>query len=184
AGGRVRDRVMHVQRVQLLILGDLDDLRRQRQVVRRELEERVIEKIDLVKPQPLVQLTQPRRQSVTDEMDVVAALRQLAAQLGADYPAAAVRGEDCYADVHKEWGVGSGEWGVGSGESAITPTPHSPFPTPCDFKNTYSSVASTARRGRQRSAPLGRRRLRPVRLRSTLRSNGRAPLPRSGTPSR
>src|SRR5262245_25453959 len=105
---------MHVQRVQLLVLGDLDDLRRQRQVVGRKFEERVIEKVDLVKPQPLVQHAQPRRQGVTDEMDLVAALGQLAAQLGADYPAAAVCGEDCNADIHKS--VGSREWGVGSGE--------------------------------------------------------------------
>src|SRR5262249_21049187 len=146
------------------------DLRRQRQVVRRELEERVIEKIDLVKPQPLVQLAQPRRQSVTDEMDVMAALRQLAAQLGADDPAAAVRGEDCNADVHKKWVVGS--------------ECRRPLPTTHSLRNTYSSVASTARRGRRRSAPLGRRRLRRVRLLSARRNNGRAPLPRSGTPSR
>src|SRR5262245_2222119 len=117
-------------------------------------------------------------------MDVVAALGQLAAQFGADDSAAAVRGEDCNADVHKKWGIGSGEWRVESGESAITPTPHSPFPTPCDFKNTYSSVASTARRGRRRSELLGRRTLRRVRLRSARRNNGRAPLSRSGTPLR
>src|SRR5262245_13641700 len=162
-GRRVRDRVMHVQRVQLLVLGDLDDLRRQRQVVRRKFEERVIEKVDLVKPQPLVQHAQPRRQSVTDEMDVVAALGQLAAQLGAYYPAAAVCGEDCNADVHCGgwWLVVGGWWLVVGGWRRSLPnqppaTNHQP-----PLTNTYSSVASTARRGRRRSAPRGRRRLRP-----------------------
>src|SRR5262245_1197342 len=45
-------------------------------------------------------------------MYVVAALGQLAAQLGADDPAAAVSGEDCNADVHRGgwWLVAGGWW--------------------------------------------------------------------------
>src|SRR5262245_49503365 len=44
-------------------------------------------------------------------MDIVAELRQLAAQLGADDPAAAVRGEDCNADIHcGGWWLVVGGW--------------------------------------------------------------------------
>src|SRR5262245_19912752 len=141
---------MHVQRVQFLVLGDLDELRRQRQVVWRKLEERVIEKVDLVKPQPLVQHAQPRRQSVADEMDVVAALGQLAAQLGAYDPAAAVCGEDCNADVHYGgWWLVVGGWWLVIGHFLTSHQPPTTNHQP-PLTNTYSSVASTARRGRPR----------------------------------
>src|SRR5262245_58247623 len=107
----MQDRVMHVQYVQIFVLGDLDDLRRQRQVIKQKLEERIIKQINLMESQPIVQPAQPRRQRVADEMDVVAAFGQFTAQLGADNPAAAVCEEDCNADVHK-----NGEWRVGSRE--------------------------------------------------------------------
>ncbi len=97
---RMRNGVMHVQQVELVDLGDLGHARRQRQVVRRILEQRITRDLDLVIVNVGLRFGQADGLRIGDEVDLVAALRQLQSELGGDHTAAAVSGITGYADSH------------------------------------------------------------------------------------
>ncbi len=80
---RVRDGIVDVQNVQLLTKRDLLLLHRQRQGVREVLQQRIRPaQVHFVEIHMLRKAAQPKRRSVGDEMDLVAAARQLQPQLG------------------------------------------------------------------------------------------------------
>ena len=56
---------------------------------------------DFVKVNTFVQLGEPRRENRRDEMHIMPAFREVAAEFGADDPAAAVGWIDCDADVYR-----------------------------------------------------------------------------------
>ncbi len=97
---RVRNRVMHVQQVERVALGHFRHARRQRQAVRRILEQRVIRDFDLV----IVDARRPRIEpdgiGVGDEVNIVPAVGQLETQLSSDNAAAAIGGITGDADLH------------------------------------------------------------------------------------
>src|SRR5581483_12506737 len=88
---RVRDGVVDVQQVEMIDLGDLGHARGQREAVRRVLKQRVAGYFDLVVVNARAG-AEANRVGVGNEMDVVAAVRQLNAKLSGDDAAAAVGG--------------------------------------------------------------------------------------------
>ena len=74
-GDGVRQRVVHVQQVELRVRGHLGHLRRERQRVGGRDEERVARRDDLVEEDAGPRQPQPRGEGVGDEMDLVAPLR-------------------------------------------------------------------------------------------------------------
>ena len=98
-GERVRDRVVNVEQVERVELGDLGHARGQRQVVGRMLEQRVVVDIDLVEVDVGFAAVQAERRRRGDEVDFVAARGKLDAELGGDDAAAAVGGVAGDADL-------------------------------------------------------------------------------------
>src|SRR5881409_1785043 len=87
----MRDGVMHVHQLELLAQRDLVLLDGQRERVGRVLEQRIVGGHDLVEGDALGEpAPQPERAGVRDEMDLVAAPRELEPQLGGDGSGAAV----------------------------------------------------------------------------------------------
>jgi hypothetical protein len=91
---------MHVQNVQAVDFGHLRHARGQRQIVGRILEQRVLRNRDLVEVDLRVRGVQPDRLLVGDEVNLVAAVRQLNAQLGTYNSASAVSGVTGDSDFH------------------------------------------------------------------------------------
>ena len=82
AGDRVRDRVVDVEELEAVLARHLGHLHREREVVRRVLEQRVARDVHLVEADVLLEVAEAERQAVGDEVDVVAAARELLAELG------------------------------------------------------------------------------------------------------
>ena len=100
------DGVVHVQQLEPLALGDLVLFDRQRQCVRRLLEQRIVDRGDFVKGHALDDPPQPERAGVGDEVDVVPAAGQLQPQLGRHSAGAAVGRVAGDADAHgSRWSV-------------------------------------------------------------------------------
>ena len=87
---RMRNRVVHVQQVEIVELRDLRHARRQRQIVRRIVEQRITRDFDFVIMNVRFRAPQPDRLGVRDEMNFVAALGQFQAQFRGHHAAAAV----------------------------------------------------------------------------------------------
>ncbi len=102
---RVRNGIVHVQQVQVVQLGHLGHARRQRKVVGRIFEERILRDLDLVKVNARMRLGEPDRLRVGDEMDLVSAIGQLNAELGGHHSAAAIGGITGNADPHGSPGL-------------------------------------------------------------------------------
>ena len=96
----MRNRIVYMQQVQRLGLCHLDHLRRQRQRVRRMIEQRVRRDLDLMKINPLVMLGQPNRHGVADEVHLMPARRQLDTEFGSHHARTAVRGIAGDSDFH------------------------------------------------------------------------------------
>ncbi len=97
---RMWNSVMHVQQVELVDFGNLGHACRQRQVVRRILEQRIPRNFDLVIVNVGLRLSQPDGLRVRNEVDFMAALRQFESELRGDHTAAAVSGITRYTDSH------------------------------------------------------------------------------------
>ncbi len=99
-GNGMRNGVVHVQQIQVVIVRHLGHARRQRQAVRRILEQRIVGNFHFV----IVDARSPRIQAdrirVGDEVDFVPALGQLQAQFGGHDAAAAVGGIAGDSDFH------------------------------------------------------------------------------------
>ena len=91
---------MRVQHVESLVLRGLEHRDRERERVRRILEERIRRNVDFVVVDVLDEVRQPERLRVADEMDLVSATRELDAELGGDDAGAAVHGRARDADRH------------------------------------------------------------------------------------
>ena len=98
--GGMRNRVVHVQQVEIVILGHLRHPRCQRHAIRRVLKQRVIRYLHFVIVDAWRSGIQPNRIRVGDEMDFVAARGQFQAQFRRNNAAAAVRGIAGDSDPH------------------------------------------------------------------------------------
>jgi hypothetical protein len=75
---RMRDCVVHVQQVEFVNLGHLGHARGQREIVRRELEQRIVRNLDLVVMKiGVLCAVEPEGRAVCDEVHLMAALGQL-----------------------------------------------------------------------------------------------------------
>src|ERR1022692_4857304 len=96
----MRNRVVHVQHVQLVALRHFRHPPGQRQAVRRVLKERIVRDLHLVIVDARGIRVQTDRIRISDEMDLVPARGQFHSQFGGDNPAAAVSWIASDADVH------------------------------------------------------------------------------------
>ncbi len=99
-GGRMRNRVVRVNDVQLLVAGDLDDLVRQREQVLRLAEQRIARRFDAMKRQPGLVDAEPHGRVAAEHVNLVSARRQHLAQFGRDDAAASHRGVADDPDLH------------------------------------------------------------------------------------
>ena len=97
---RVRNRVVHVQQIERVVLRHFGHARGQRQIVRRKLEERVTGDGNLVIEDAVVAPAQAEWLRVGDEVDLVAESGQLDAQLRGDNAGASVGGITRDPDAH------------------------------------------------------------------------------------
>ena len=88
---RVGDRVVHVHEIKRHVLGDFRQARRQCEVVRRVLEQRIRRDRDLMQVDALVEAPKPRGRRVAEQVDLVSALSQPDRELGGDDARAAER---------------------------------------------------------------------------------------------
>lgn len=93
---------MHVQQVELRLLGYFTHLGRERQRVGRMIEQRISGDLYLMEKNPLARSGQANGHRVTDEMNLVAARGELDAQLGGDHTGAAVRRVASDSDFHAD----------------------------------------------------------------------------------
>ncbi len=100
-GDGVRDRVVDVQEIEGVDLGDLGHAGGEREVVGRVLEERVVGDGDLVVADVGFAAVEAEGLRVGDEVDLVAARGELDAELGGDNAGTAVGGIAGDADLHK-----------------------------------------------------------------------------------
>ena len=100
----VRDGVVDVEQIELVVVGDLGHARGEREVVGRELKERVIGDRNFVEGDVLLAPAEAEGLRIGDEVDLMAGGGQLDAELGSDDAAAAVGGIAGDADLHKEPG--------------------------------------------------------------------------------
>ena len=96
----MRNRVVHVQQVEIVELRDLGHARRQRQIVRRIVEQRIAGNFHFVIVDVRFLAPQPDGLRVGNEMDLVSALRQLQTEFRGDDSAAAVRRITGDSDLH------------------------------------------------------------------------------------
>ena len=87
---RMRNRVVHVQQVEIVKLGHFGHARGQGQIVGRIVEQRVARNLDFVIMNMGLRFGQADGLRVRDEMNLVSALSQLQAQFGGHHAAAAV----------------------------------------------------------------------------------------------
>src|ERR1700722_9273686 len=88
-----------MQQIERIVLGHFCHARREREIVRRKLEERVVRDRNLVIKDALIAAVQAEWLRIRDEMDFVAESRELNAELGSDNARSAVgwKGSDSYA---------------------------------------------------------------------------------------
>ncbi len=96
----VRNRIVHVQQVEIVQLRDLRHACGQRQIVRRIIEQRVARYFDLVVMNVGFLAAQPDGLSIGDEMNLVAALGQFQTEFRSHHAAAAVGGITSDANLH------------------------------------------------------------------------------------
>ena len=96
----VGDRVVNVQQIELVGLGDVGHARGESEAVGRVLEQRIVGDFHLVVMDARNVRIEADRVRVGDEVDVVAARGEFEAELGSDDPAAAVGGIAGDADSH------------------------------------------------------------------------------------
>src|SRR5947207_14964763 len=96
----MRNCVVHMQQVQRLGFKNFQHLGRERQSVWRMIEQGIRCDLDLVEKDVRVVQVHSDGRSVADEVDVVAAGRQLLAEFGRDNAGAAVGGVASNADAH------------------------------------------------------------------------------------
>jgi hypothetical protein len=96
----VRDCVVHVQKVEIVQLGDLSHAGGQRQIVGRIIEERITRYFDFVIMNVRFLAAQPDGLGIGDEMNLVAALGQLQTEFRGYHAAAAVGGITGDANLH------------------------------------------------------------------------------------
>jgi hypothetical protein len=89
-----------MQQIEIIKLGHFRHARRQSKVVRGVVEERITGNFDLVEVNVRLWLREPDGLRVGDEMNVVAALRQLEAEFGCNHSASAVGGIARDPDLH------------------------------------------------------------------------------------
>src|SRR5580658_1793661 len=98
---RVRDGVVHVQQIEFVELRHLRHPRRQRQIVWRILKQRIARDLDLVIVDVRFWSGQTNGLRIGDEMNLVAAARELKAEFGGDNSAAAVSWITGDANLHE-----------------------------------------------------------------------------------
>ncbi len=98
--GRMRDGVVDVQEVESLREHDVVHAHREREVVGRILEQRVVADAHLVEVHAREEVRQPERVLVRDEVDLMAARRERDPEFGGDGAGAAVRRIAGDADLH------------------------------------------------------------------------------------
>ena len=96
----MRDRIVHMQQIEVLILRHLRHPRGQRQRIGRVLKQRIWRDLDLVIVDTRQSGVEPDRIRVRDEVNFVAALRELEPKFRRDDAAAAVGGITGDADLH------------------------------------------------------------------------------------
>ena len=99
-GRRMRDRVVGMDDVEPVVLGDPRDGIGQRQQVLRLAEERIRRHQDRLERQAGDAVAQPERRLAADQVHVVPPLRERVRQLGRDHAAAADRGVAHHPDLH------------------------------------------------------------------------------------
>ena len=88
----MRNRVVNVQQIEVVAFGDIRHARRERQAIRRVLEQRIVGNFHFVVVDARNAGIEPDRIRVGDEVNLVAARREFEAEFGGDDPAAAVGG--------------------------------------------------------------------------------------------
>ena len=97
----VRDRIVNVQQIERVELGDLGHASGEREIVRRVFEQRIVRDRNLVKVNVGLTAAQSKGLRIGDEVDLMPARRELDAKLRGDDAAAAVRGITGDADLHR-----------------------------------------------------------------------------------
>ena len=97
---RMGNRIVAVQKLEAMGLHDLVHTDRERQVVRRELEQRVSADVDLVEENPRQKRRKPKWLAVGYEMDFMPALGESNAELGRNRARPSVRRVTGDADFH------------------------------------------------------------------------------------
>ena len=105
---RVGDGIVHVEQIKLVEISHFRHARGQRQIVGRELEQRVVGDRNLVIEDAAVAPIQPEGLRVGDEVHLMAEGSQLDAEFGGDNTRAAVGGITRDADTHMDILVGAG----------------------------------------------------------------------------
>ena len=100
-GDGVGDGVMDVQEVERVELGDFGHAGGEGEIVGRMLEERVVEDLDLVEVDVVLAAGEAERLRRGDEVDVMAAGRELDAELGGDNAGSAISRVAGYADAER-----------------------------------------------------------------------------------
>ncbi len=96
----MRNRIVHVQKIESVKLRHFRHARGQRQIVRRIVEQRITGDVHFVIVNVGMQFGQPDGLGVGNEMDFVPALRQFQTQFGGHHAAAAVGGIAGDPDLH------------------------------------------------------------------------------------
>ena len=97
---RVRDRIVHVQKIKVVKLGHFRHARGQRQIVRRVLEQRITGDFHFMVMNVGMGTAQANGLGVRNEVNFVVTLRQLQPQLGRDHAAASIGRIAGDADFH------------------------------------------------------------------------------------
>ncbi len=98
---RVRDGVMHVQQIEIVSVRHIHHARRQRQTIRRILEQRIVGNFHFVIVDARDAGVEPNRIRIGDEVDFVAAVGKLESEFRRDDAAAAVSGVTRDSNVHR-----------------------------------------------------------------------------------
>ena len=104
-GDGVGNGVMHVEQVERVVFGHFGHARGESEIVRRELEERIAGDGNLVVKDAVVAAVEAEGLRIGDEMNLVAEVRELDAELGSNHARAAVGGIAGNPDAHKAFPV-------------------------------------------------------------------------------
>src|SRR5215510_3494576 len=97
---RMGNGVVHVEQIEIIDLRNFRHPRRQRKIVWRVLEQRILGDRNFVIPDIVVERSQAEGLRVRDEVNLMPTMGELNSQFGGDHSAAAVRGITRDSDLH------------------------------------------------------------------------------------